>query len=115
MKVSLPRGIASISGTVSRRPDGCKLIAKTYHKADGSKETRMYWMPKFQRSTPVSDNERAVRTRFTEATRFYQQLTTGQKMQYAEAFKKDRYRFNGKEYVTLRGYIIARFYRNALL
>lgn len=63
MKVTLPQGIASISGTISSSRHH-KLIAKTFKKADGTKETRFYMMPRFQRSTPPSDKEIAARNRF---------------------------------------------------
>ena len=65
MKVTLPRGIASISGTISRSHEH-NLIAKTFRKADGSQETRMYWMPKQQRSTPLSKSEIQSRSRFAQ-------------------------------------------------
>lgn len=66
MKVELPRGIASISGTISRTKDGHKLVAKTFQRPDGTKETRMYWMPKQQRSTPLSDKECRAQSRFAQ-------------------------------------------------
>lgn len=65
MKLTLPRGIASISGTFARTRDH-NLIAKTYRKADGTKETRMYWMPKQKRSNPPSEREQQARARFSE-------------------------------------------------
>ena len=65
MKVELPRGIASISGTVGRSGNN-KIIAKTYHKANGTTETRMYLMPPQQRSTPVSTQELQARLRFKQ-------------------------------------------------
>ena len=115
MIVSLPRGIASISGTLSRSRDGRKLVAKTFRKADGSKQTRMYWMEKQQRSTPITQCEQANRARFAEASLFFLQLSEQERKRYAQAMKKDGYHFNGKAYATLRGYVIARFYQNALL
>ena len=63
MKVELPRGIASISGTIGRSGDR-KLIAKTFHKPDGTTETRMYLMPQQNRSKPLSEREIQARMRF---------------------------------------------------
>ena len=114
MKVTLPKGIASISGTFATSGNK-KLVAKTFRKADGSKETRMYWLETQKRSTPVSPNEQANRARFAEASLFWKQLTLEERMRYTQAMKKDGYRFNGKEYASLRGYVIARFYQHALL
>ena len=114
MKVILPRGIASISGTISRSADK-KLVAKTFRKADGTKETRMYWFNTQKRTTPPSDKEVTNRTRFAEASLFYRDMTPEDRLRYARAMKKENYRFNGKKYATLRGYVIARCFQNALL
>jgi hypothetical protein len=65
MKVTLPRGIASISGTISRSGEQ-QLVAKTFKRPDGTKETRMYWMARQQRTTPVSDREINARNRFAQ-------------------------------------------------
>ena len=115
MKVTLPRGIASISGTFCQSRDGRKLVAKTFRRADGTKETRMYWMDKQQRSTPVTAKESANRQRMAQASQFFLNLSPADKERYAQEMKAHKYRFDGKEYSTLRGYVIARFYKNALL
>lgn len=115
MKVSLPRGIASISGTLSRSCNGNKLVAKTFKKANGSTETRVYIMPPQQRSTPVTPREQANRARFAQASLFFNNLTPEEQNRYAQAMRKDRNAFNGKKYATLRGYVIARFFQNAVL
>lgn len=114
MNVELPRGIASISGTVAKSGNR-KLVAKTFRNADGTKRTRMYWMEKQQRSTPVTDKEAANRVRLAQAAQFFCQLSPEDKERYALEMRKSNYRFNGKDYFTLRGYVIARFYKNALL
>ena len=64
-KIDLPKGIASISGTlVKGRED--KIIAKTFRKADGTSETRVYLMRNHQRATPVTEKELAIRDRFQQ-------------------------------------------------
>ena len=115
MKLSLPQGIASISGTFCQASDGRKLVAKTFRKADGTKETRMYWFEPQKRKTPLSPEECANRARLAQASHFFLQLSPEDKTRYAQEMKKHNYRFNGKEYSTLRGYVIARFYQNDLL
>ena len=115
MKVTLPRGIASISGTFCRARDGRKLVAKTFRRADGTTETRMYWMAPQQRSTPVTEQETSNRSRFAQAALFFRQLSDEDKQRYAQEMKKHNYRFDGKDYASLRGYVMARFYKNAIL
>lgn len=61
----LPEGIASISGTLATVHDR-KLVAKTYRRPDGTKESRLYLMPKCKRATPPSDKEIAQRQRFRQ-------------------------------------------------
>ncbi len=103
----LPRGIASISGTLSKSKDK-QLIARTYRRADGTTKTRLYLMQPLQRSTPVSEKELAIRGRFEQAAKECAALSDEQKTRYAQEWKKHNYTFNGKKYGTLRGYIIAR-------
>ena len=107
MLVQLPKGIASISGTISRSRDH-RLVAKTFTKADGTRETRFYMMPKQQRSTPVTDKEKAQRARFAQAAEALKNLTPEQLKQYATEGKQTHYRFNGKQYKSPRGYFLAR-------
>ena len=57
----------------------------------------------------------ANRQRMAQATHFFKQLTPEQKKRYAQEMKKNNYRFNGKDYFTLRGYVIARFFKQELL
>lgn len=65
-KAELPKGIMSISGTLGG------LLYKTYHKANGETETRVYRNPYYRRAgekqswrkTPVTAKERAARERF---------------------------------------------------
>ena len=107
MLVQLPKGIASISGTISRSRDH-RLVAKTFTKADGTRETRFYMMPKHERATPVSDKEWAQRARFAHANETLNHLTPEQKEQFIKEGRRTQFRFNGKQYKSFRGYIIAR-------
>lgn len=65
----LQDGISQIRGTLRRNSDGTRLEART----DSHGRTRLYLMPKYKRSTPVSDAEKAGRTRFGCITRMIQQ------------------------------------------
>ena len=111
MKCTLKPGVANISG----KSGG--LLFNTFTKPDGTKETRCYLMPKhkdgsfgYERKAKVTAGELAARQKFQTATMALQALTEEQRMQYAREWKTARYKLHGKEYKTLRGYIMARIY-----
>ena len=69
-KLVLPAEILSISGAMG------KMLYKTYTKADGSTETRVYSNPyyrprgeKYKRRIAYSDNERRAQRQFAEMSR----------------------------------------------
>lgn len=113
MKCTLMPGIKSISGSV-KGENGSRLIFKTYsrpsvnHKSEV--ETRVYLSHKKMRTKPLSDKEIACQARFAEARAYAANLSDEQRKQYYDEWKRSDYLFNGKQYVTLRGYIMARFY-----
>ena len=113
MKVDLMPGIASMSGKMkAKSPNGKDIIFKTYRRPDGKTETRAYFAPKggYKRTTPLSDNEIAARNRFARFSDIFKHMPEETKLQYAREMKAARYKFNGKKYSTLRGYIMARLY-----
>ena len=63
-------------------------------------------MPKRRCSAP-SEKELERRKRFAEAQAVYNSLTPEELKEYAKAWKARGYKFNGKRYCTLRGYIFA--------
>lgn len=65
----LHEGITHIRGTLRRNSDGTRLEART----DSHGRTRLYLMPKYKRSTPVSDTEIAGRKRFACIARMIRQ------------------------------------------
>ena len=66
---NLQDGITHIRGTLRRNDDGTRLEART----DSHGRTRLYLMPKYKRSTPVSDTEIARRKRFACIARMTRQ------------------------------------------
>ena len=119
MKCTLMPGIKSISGAMNVA-NGRQMVFKTFQRkaADGTTktETRLYMMDRKQRKTPLSENEQNARLRFKQATDYYNDLNPWQKEQYHHhQWRADKYCYNGKKYGTLRGYIIARFYKNDLI
>ena len=113
MRVTLPAGVESISGSIKQK-NGSKLVFKTFKRPSVNRttrtETRAYIMQKHERKTPLSDNEIAARQQFKEASEFVAKLSKEQKSAFADQFRNSKGRFNGKQYNSLRGYIIARYY-----
>lgn len=117
MKCTLMPGIESISGSVKGK-NGTRLIFKTYKRPSanrvGKTETRVYLSKKQQRTKPLSENEMACRVRFAAAGAYFASLTDKQLKQYFEEWMRSDYLFNGKQYATLKGYIMARFYAGVI-
>lgn len=110
-------GIEAISGSIKKEKDGSRIVFKTYNKRTangGTKtETRMYIMPKQERSNLPSPKEIAQRTRFQQASGWLRNLSDEEKKRWYEVFAKEKGVFNGKHYATLRGYLMAVFLHDA--
>ena len=112
MKCNLNSNIKSISGKCGN------VLYKTFHRADGKTETRAYFLPfnretgkyGYKRKAAVTQGEIESRGRFKRVSEIFASLSDEAKQQYSREWEKARYRFNGKKYCTLRGYIIARLY-----
>ena len=116
MKVTLSQGIETMSG----KSNG--VLFKTYTRPNGKKETRAYILPVkdvsptgkktygYKRQAALSKKEIGARNKFTIVSRQIMNLTDEQRQQYANDWRAAKYKFNGKKYVTLRGYIMARLY-----
>ena len=116
MKVTLSQGIESMSG----KSNG--VLFKTYNRPNGKKETRAYILPVkdvsptgkksygYKRQSALSDKEKAARVRFKQLSGIVAQMSFEEKRRYSNEWRAAKYKFNGKKYVTLRGYIMARLY-----
>ena len=111
MKCTLNPGIKNISGKFGG------MIFRTFTRPDGSKETRAYGLPRkkdgsfgYERKSPLSKKEIAARERFKKFSDCIANMSDEQKRKYHKEWKAAKYKFNGKEYATLRGYIMARLY-----
>ena len=120
MKVTLAPGIESISGS-QKLKNGVRVVYKTFRKPSakrpgGEPMTRAYFVHEssYQRSTPISEKEIAVRSKFRDASMYWLNLTPEQKQSYHDEWKRSKYMFNGKKYGTLRGYVMARFFAGAV-
>ena len=111
MKCELDPNIKSMSGKVGN------MLFKTFKRPDGKTETRAYLMPRrengkfgYERKTRVSEKEKAQRNRFSDVSHMLSSMSEEEKVRYALEWRKANYRFNGKKYATLRGYIMARLF-----
>ena len=122
MKCTLEDGIESMSGKCGG------ILFKTYTKADGTKQTRAYFMPKkgydkstgkiiygYSRKSKPTKKETVARERFAKASRIVNNMSQDEKMRYNKEWKAARFKLNGKKYNTLRGYIIARLYADQVV
>ena len=66
-----------------------------------------------KRSTAPSAEELARQRRFAEVQAVYNTLTPEEMEQYRAAWKASGYKYKGKKYCTLRGYIFAVNYEEA--
>lgn len=107
MKVEFMPGIESVSGSLKQK-NGNRLVF-THRRSDKSGQGRLYLRhaSDYQRSTPVSDKELANRQRLARISLMAKNLSEEQKKAYLEDWSRNHF-FNGKEYATPRGYIIAR-------
>ena len=111
MKCQLNPNVRNISGKSGQ------MLFKTFTKRDGSKETRLYILPKrrgggygYERTNKPSDAEIDNRILFAKSAEYYKSLTPEQLQDYRDQFAADKFKFNGKRYNTLRGYIVAKFF-----
>lgn len=63
-----------------------------------------------KRSTAPSADELARQRRFAEVQAVYNRLKPEEMEQYRAAWKAGGYKYNGKKYCTLRGYVFAQNY-----
>ena len=112
MKCTLKPEIQSISGRCGN------LLYKTFTRPNGKKETRVYVLPRnkrtggfgYERKTPASEKELAARAKFAIISERIKTMPEDQKRLYQQEWKAAKYKFNGKKYGSLRGYIMARLY-----
>ena len=108
--VEFPDYMKGVSGTISTITlrDGTKR--KTIVTCSKSGKQRLYIRDYKPRTAKVSKNERDARTRFTAISEKIKNLSEEERMDYRKQWVAAKYMYNGKKYVTLRGYIMARMY-----
>lgn len=111
MKANLIPGIQNLSGSI-KSPSGKKVIFKTYKRANGTTETRAYFVSpdSYQRRTKIKPKEIEIRNKFAQVQAAVSALSEERKRELHRQWKKDGYKYNGKTYGTLRGYMMARLY-----
>lgn len=113
-KVEFIDGLKNVSGSITSRKiklqDGSVVTQKLIATRLKSGKQRIYVRTYGQRLNLPSQNEINARSKFAEAAHYYASLTDQQKKELEKDFKRCKGKFNGKKYVALRGYIIARYY-----
>lgn len=105
-------GLTGVRGTLSKKvyyDKGVKHVTRVVATYRNGKQ-RVYIRQDRQRSTPVSQNEMKARERFAQVAEQLKNLTEEQKQNYSREMRKDKCKFNGKTYKSLRGYIMARMH-----
>lgn len=100
------KGVSGTLNTITLRDGTKRKVIVTCSK---SGKQRMYLRDYKPRTSKVSEKEQKQRNKFAEASQFYHNLSDEQKNAYQLQWRKNRYKFNGKKYATLRGYIVALF------
>ncbi|MBO5619105.1 MAG: hypothetical protein J5902_03880 [Paludibacteraceae bacterium] len=109
-------GLQNVRGTISKKtvklPSGEIVTRRMVARLDANGQQRIYFQDQRERSTPVTDKEKAQRTRFADAAAFFAALTPDERIMWGDVFRRNLYKFRDKKYATLRGYIVARHMAN---
>ena len=106
-------GIKNVRGTISRhivKKGEQTYVTSVVAKVTSSGKQRIYIQQKPVRTTPVREKELKARALFAEIIGRVKNLPDEQVQAFNDQWRKDRMKFNGKKYATLRGYIVARLY-----
>ena len=111
MKVTFAAGVEAISGSIKQK-NGSRIVFKTFSKPSvnrkSDKETRMYLIPPYKRTSPVTKNELRQRTRFAQAADLVARMPEDEKKRIAEEWRQNKYKYNGKKYKSFRGFLLAK-------
>ena len=110
-------GFEGVRGTIAKRTtlvDGKRETTRVIAQVRNGKQ-RIYIREDKQRSKPISDNEMKARSAFTAAAKYFNSLNDWQKDQYFHQLVNDSFCYYGKKYTSLRGYVMARFYKGDLI
>ena len=104
--------IKSISGTIEKRTyiskDGKHSVCTVGRVINGKQHIYMHkYSP---RKTPLSEAEIQARQKFAVVQARITRMPKEQMEQYAQEFKTSAGKYNGKSYLTLRGFIAAHLY-----
>ncbi len=105
-------GIKNVRGTISKsvhkfRGETC--VTRVIASVRNGKQ-RVYIRRYSPRKTRVTAKEVAIRDLFTRTMMVVNNLSEEHRRQFAEEAKRTKYKFNGKTYKSIHGYIKARVY-----
>ena len=110
-------GVKNVRGTICRTVyyvDGVKHTKSVVAKVTRTGKQKLYIRDsgECQRSTPVTEGEIERREKFRRATQVAATLSPEDLRAYSQAMRRTLGRYNGKKYVSVRGYVVARLYNN---
>ena len=114
-----PKEFGKVSGTLasSKHVDivGRQYTQKLVASVTASGKQKIYMRRYYERCTQPSAAELAARQKFKDAAAYWKALDESQVHAYAGEFRRGKYKYNGKKYASLRGYVVARFCKNDLI
>ena len=111
-KCDFDGGISNVRGTLAKQVyyDHGKKITRSIVASVRNGKQRIHIREYGERRTALTPNEARCRVLFGKALAVVNALSEERKQQFAKEGKRDKYKFNGKQYKSFRGYIIARVY-----
>ena len=111
-------GMKNVRGTLAttRSLDRGQVITKRLVAKVTKTGKQIVYIQKAQtRTTPVTKREIAARARFGQAAEYFKNLNVLMRQYYHDMWVMNTGWFQGKQYKTLRGYVMARFIKDNFL
>ena len=105
-------GLNGVSGTLCKKvtyEHGKKVVTRVVASVRGGKQ-RIYIREQKERTTKIKPREMEVRNMFSKAQAEITAMAEERKLEYQKQWVENNYTFNGKQYKTLRGYMMARLF-----
>ena len=111
-KCDFDGGISNVRGTISKQVyyDHGRKITRSIVASVRNGKQRIHIREYSERRTALSPNEARCRALFGKALAVVNALSEEHKQQFLKEAKRDKYKFNGKQYKSFRGYVMARVY-----
>ena len=105
-------GLKGVKGTLCKNvtyDHGKKIVTRVVASVRGGKQ-RIYIREQKERTTKIKPREIEVRNMFSKAQAVITAMSEERKLEFQKQWVENNYSFNGKQYKTLRGYMMARLF-----